>query len=108
VATSWRAAVARGLETVDALLVPTTPLPAPPIDDEHMVAASLRINRLNAPWSLAGLPALTIPAPMGPARLPVGVQLVGPPLADRRLLDLAEALQRRTDWHSRRPPATAA
>jgi aspartyl-tRNA(Asn)/glutamyl-tRNA(Gln) amidotransferase subunit A len=108
VATSWRAAVGRCLEDVDALLVPTTPMPAPPIDDEHMVAVSKRVNRLNAPWSLAGLPALTVPAPMGPAGLPVGVQLVGPPLADRRLVELAQALQLRIDWHSKRPPAAAA
>jgi aspartyl-tRNA(Asn)/glutamyl-tRNA(Gln) amidotransferase subunit A len=108
VATRWRATVGCCLGEVDAILVPTTPMPAPLIDDEHMVAVSRRINRLNAPWSLAGLPAVAIPAPIGGAGLPVGVQLVGPSLADRQLLDLAQGLQQRTDWHTRRPPVAAA
>ncbi len=108
VATSWRATVGRSLGEVDALMAPTTPMPAPLIDDEHMVAVSKRINRLNAPWSLAGLPAVTIPAPIGGVGLPVGVQFVGQPLADRRLLEVTQELQQVTDWHARRPPVAAA
>ena len=108
VAARWRRTVAAGVEGVDALLVPTTPMPAPPQDDEHMVAVSKRINRLNAPWSLAGVPALTIPGPLGAEGLPVGVQMVGPRFADRRLLALAERVQARADWHTQRPPEPAA
>jgi Asp-tRNA(Asn)/Glu-tRNA(Gln) amidotransferase A subunit family amidase len=65
-----------------------------------MVALSRRINRCNAGWALAGLPALTLPC-FGGGALPAGVQLVGAPGADERLLDLGAAIQAGTDWHLR-------
>ncbi len=48
--------------------------------------------------NLAGLPAMSIPC--GFVRnLPVGLQLVAPPLAEARLLKVAHHFQRATDWH---------
>jgi Asp-tRNA(Asn)/Glu-tRNA(Gln) amidotransferase A subunit family amidase len=41
------------------------------------------------PWSLAGLPAVSLPLLRGAAGLPIGVQLVGPRGADARLLSIA-------------------
>lgn len=49
-----------------------------------------------------GLPALSLPcAPV--AGLPTGLQLVGPPLSEARLLAVGEAMQRTTPWHRARP-----
>ncbi|SMO40782.1 amidase [Paracoccus laeviglucosivorans] len=39
------------------------------------------------PASLAGLPALAVPAGFGPTGLPMGLQIMGPPRADRAVLD---------------------
>jgi len=39
--------------------------------------------------------------------LPVGLQLVGPPLAEGRLLKAAHHFQRVTDWHQRVPATYA-
>ncbi|HWQ09871.1 MAG TPA: amidase family protein, partial [Holophaga sp.] len=59
--------------------------------------------------SLAALPCLSIPAGFaapadapGPL-MPVGMQLIGPPLSDVRLLEWACAFQQVTDHHARRP-----
>lgn len=46
-------------------------------------------------WTFCGLPAVTLPLLTGPNDLPVGVQLVGAPGQDARLLRTARALVRR-------------
>ncbi|TSE33851.1 Asp-tRNA(Asn)/Glu-tRNA(Gln) amidotransferase subunit GatA [Tepidimonas charontis] len=55
------------------------------------------------PASLAGLPGMSVPAGFGADGLPVGLQLIGPHLAERRLLHAAHQFQRATDWHTRAP-----
>jgi aspartyl-tRNA(Asn)/glutamyl-tRNA(Gln) amidotransferase subunit A len=54
--------------------------------------------------NLAGLPAIFFPCGFGTDGLPVGLQLVGPPFSEPLLVALAEAYQRETDHHLRRPP----
>mgnify|MGYP002738190904 CR=1 FL=1 len=51
------------------------------------------------PASLAGLPAMSIPAGLGAAGLPVGLQLVGNYLQEARLLNVAHQLQQHSDFH---------
>ncbi len=55
------------------------------------------------PASLAGLPGMSVPAGFGADGLPVGLQLIGPHLAEARLLHAAHQFQRATDWHTRAP-----
>jgi aspartyl-tRNA(Asn)/glutamyl-tRNA(Gln) amidotransferase subunit A len=38
------------------------------------------------------------------AGLPIGLQISGPPWADQRVLQFAEAFQEATRWHENRPP----
>jgi aspartyl-tRNA(Asn)/glutamyl-tRNA(Gln) amidotransferase subunit A len=52
---------------------------------------------------LAGLPAVSLPCGFAHG-LPVGVQLLGRALDEATLLRVADAYQRRTDWHTRMPP----
>ena len=54
------------------------------------------------PASLAGLPALSIPAAMSEGK-PLAVQLIGPVLSESRLLSLAHGFQQQTDWHLQHP-----
>lgn len=57
--------------------------------------------------SLAGLPGLSMPCGFGvqdSVRLPVGLQLIGPKFLEARLLAVAHAFQRVTDWHEQLPP----
>jgi aspartyl-tRNA(Asn)/glutamyl-tRNA(Gln) amidotransferase subunit A len=54
--------------------------------------------------NMAGLPAVFFPCGLGADGLPVGLQVVGPPLSEPLLVALVEAYQRETEHHLRRPP----
>jgi len=56
------------------------------------------------PGSLAGLPGMSVPAPLGEHGMPVGLQLIGNYFDEARLLQVAHALQQSTDWHRAMPP----
>ena len=53
--------------------------------------------------SMAGLPAMSVPAGFGAGGMPVGLQLIGNYLQEARLLNVAHRLQQATDWHTRKP-----
>jgi len=55
------------------------------------------------PASLAGLPAMSLPAGFGAGGLPIGLQLMGNYLQEGRLLNLAHRFQQVTDFHTRKP-----
>jgi aspartyl-tRNA(Asn)/glutamyl-tRNA(Gln) amidotransferase subunit A len=94
---------------IDALVVPTTPITAPPIGEEvtpvreknHPTRALLL--RLNRPANLAGLPAISLPCGFTPEGLPVGLQLIGAVTDEHLLLRIARIFER-TQPQFRRPP----
>ena len=53
------------------------------------------------PVSFGGLPCTTVPAGFGPNKMPMGVQLFTRRGDDVRLLRLADAYHRLTDWPSK-------
>ena len=55
------------------------------------------------PASLAGLPAMSLPAGFGAGGMPIGLQLMGNYLQEGRLLNLAHRFQQVTDFHTRKP-----
>jgi len=67
---------------VDCLLLPSQPDVAPAFGTD--VAAALQ-----APWSLLGLPAMSVPSGLSADALPLGVQLVGRPFREDQLLAAA-------------------
>jgi len=80
---------------VDALFVPTTPIPAPLIGEENTVingkdyATRALLLRLNRPANLAGVPAISVPCGLTPSGLPVGLQLIGPIASEAVLVQIA-------------------
>jgi aspartyl-tRNA(Asn)/glutamyl-tRNA(Gln) amidotransferase subunit A len=58
--------------------------------------------------SLAGLPGMSVPCGFGAganANRPVGLQIVGNYFNEARMLQVADAFQRATDWHRKAPTA---
>jgi amidase len=53
----------------------------------------MSLTRLTVPANLAGLPALALPVPGGPAGLPASLQLIGPPNSEEQLIALARLIE---------------
>ena len=89
----------------DALALPTTPMPACKVadDDPGLTGPRLRNTLL---FNVLGVPALSLPCGFDGDGMPVGLQLVGQPFAEDRLLALAQVYEQATDWHNRRPEDT--
>lgn len=85
----------RGPPQVDFLLCPTAPTFPPKIEDlqaQSNVVDTYMNDVFTVPASLAGLPAVSVPARTG-RRLPAGLQLIGQFWDDERLLRMAEKLE---------------
>jgi amidase len=78
-----RATLAALFADFDIMLTPCVPGEAPAGLES---TGDPRFQRL---WTAMHVPAITLPTHAGPAGLPVGIQLIGPRLADRRLLEAA-------------------
>jgi aspartyl-tRNA(Asn)/glutamyl-tRNA(Gln) amidotransferase subunit A len=94
---------------VDAILVPSVPIPAPrlsekeiKIDGEKETVRSALV-RMNRPANFTGHPAISIPCGFTREGSPVGLQLIGPCWGEARLLAIALSYEDATDWHNRRP-----
>jgi aspartyl-tRNA(Asn)/glutamyl-tRNA(Gln) amidotransferase subunit A len=103
------------LARYDAVLAPTRGRLAPPIGrdfDATAGGAATPAREAKAPrapatipaGNLAGLPALAVPNGFGRDGLPTSLQLLGRAFSEARLVAIADAYQRLTDWHRRRPP----
>ena len=68
-----------------------------------MIETTVRLTRFTYGWSLAGLPAISLPCGLGEAWMPVGLQLAGRPFEEDVLLRAGAAYQAATDWHARAP-----
>jgi aspartyl-tRNA(Asn)/glutamyl-tRNA(Gln) amidotransferase subunit A len=79
------------LKDYDALLMPTSRVPAPKTTEVENFFLTLSLNCI--PWSFIGFPAISLPCGLTPDQLPVGAQLVAGPFEDGRLLALAAALE---------------
>jgi aspartyl-tRNA(Asn)/glutamyl-tRNA(Gln) amidotransferase subunit A len=94
----------------DVLLTPTLSLAVPTLaatdvgGGPEMWRTIAGLVRCVAPFSYLGVPALSVPAGFTADGLPAGLQLVGRPFAEARLLAVAAAYQSVTDWHLRPPP----
>lgn len=74
----------------DMLLLPTAPTPAFGLGENSDDPLKMYLaDIMTVPASLAGLPALNVPAGVSQAGLPIGAQLIGPMQSDATLLALA-------------------
>lgn len=94
----------RALEKVDALLTPTTPIPAHRLDETPRKSPRVaEVGRFTSPVNLAGLPALSVPCGFTRGNLPIGMQLVGRAFDESTLIGIGNVYQGETDWHTLHP-----
>jgi aspartyl-tRNA(Asn)/glutamyl-tRNA(Gln) amidotransferase subunit A len=95
----------RAFGAVDVLMGPTAPDVAFGIGSKASDPIQMYLNDIyTIGANLAGVPAMSIPC--GFVRdLPVGLQICGPHFAEGKLLNVAHAYQKETDWHKRMPAA---
>ncbi|HLK74620.1 MAG TPA: amidase [Streptosporangiaceae bacterium] len=80
-----------GLQARHPVLALPTLVGAPPVLGDR--AGRIPLTLLTMPANLAGLPALALPVPGGPAGLPASLQLVGPPGGEEELLALGYLIE---------------
>jgi aspartyl-tRNA(Asn)/glutamyl-tRNA(Gln) amidotransferase subunit A len=96
-------------ESVDAVIAPTLPVPAPPIGAESVriegedIGTRLAIVSHCRPANFTGLPAISIPCGFTREGLPVGLQLIGHAFDEATLLRIAHAYEQANDWSARHP-----
>jgi aspartyl-tRNA(Asn)/glutamyl-tRNA(Gln) amidotransferase subunit A len=97
---------------VDALILPTSPDVAFPLgerstDPLRMYLADIFTIAAN----LAGICGLSLPCGFAQTaegtELPIGLQLLGKPLDEARILQVAHAYEQSTAWHRKKPPLAA-
>lgn len=90
----------RAFGRVDAIVGPTSPIPAFPLGERSSDPLTMyAVDVFTLAANLAGLPALSLPCGLTRDGLPVGLQLMGPKLSDARLLAIAECFQAASDHH---------
>ena len=88
----------------DVMLTPTAPAAAPRLGESLSDPLRMYLSDIDTvPVNLAGLPGLSMPCGFDETGLPVGAQLIGPPLGEKNVLNAAHAFQMETDWHTRAP-----
>jgi len=94
-------------EKVDAIVSPTSPVPAFKLgertaDPLAMYLADIFTNTGN----LAGICGISVPcglAKVNGNRLPIGLQILGKSLDEARIFQIAHAYEQSTNWHKQRP-----
>jgi aspartyl-tRNA(Asn)/glutamyl-tRNA(Gln) amidotransferase subunit A len=96
---------------VDVLVTPTIRTCLPTLaetDIDHgppgTEAKFMAVSANTRPFNYLGLPVVSANCGFDPNGLPIGLQIAGRPFAEARVLKVADAYQRDTDFHTRRPP----
>jgi aspartyl-tRNA(Asn)/glutamyl-tRNA(Gln) amidotransferase subunit A len=87
----------------DALILPTTPIPAPVLEGENAIERARQLTRFTAPFNLSGLPALSVPCGFTTEGLPIGLQIVSRAWNEAGVLRTGYTFQQATDWHKMKP-----
>ena len=91
----------KAFEDYDLLVSPTSPTTAFRLGEKMDDPLTMYLSDIcTIPVNLAGIPALSLPCGLAEG-LPVGFQIMGPPLAEQKILDVALALERELEFDKR-------
>ena len=89
----------QSFKKVDAILTPSTPSSAFKIGEKKNDPISMYLNDIfTVPVNLAGIPAISIPAGTDNNNYPLGLQLIGRPLDEQRLLNIAYSVEKKINF----------
>jgi aspartyl-tRNA(Asn)/glutamyl-tRNA(Gln) amidotransferase subunit A len=93
-------------EKVDAIVTPASPTVAFKIGEKSNDPLQMYLSDIfTISCNLAGIPGLSVPCGFTKnPKLPIGLQLLGQPLAEETILRLAHAYEQSTAWHKQKPP----
>ncbi len=91
-------------EQVDVLVAPVTPTTAFRIGEKVDDPLQMYLSDIfTLSMNLAGTCGLSLPCGFDGEGLPIGLQVMGPAFGEERVLRVAYAYERATEWHGRRP-----
>ena len=98
-----RALIARDFEEafklVDVILTPTAPSTAFALGEKSTDPLEMYLNDVfSVPASLAGLPAMSVPAGLGSDGLPLGLHIIGKPFDEQGVLNAGLAIEQRAGF----------
>jgi len=98
------------LESVDVLILPTSPIVAPKIPNkkgmdstQEMVDSFGGRRQFTSPFNLANVPAISVCCGFSDAGMPVGMQIVSKPFNEQIIFNTAYAYESATEWTEQRP-----
>lgn len=92
-------------DSCDVILAPVTPTPASKLGE--LLSDPLKImleDLFTVTINTVGVPSLAIPAGFTKNSLPVGIQLIGKKFHEGELIQIGDAYQKMTDWHTKKAP----
>lgn len=84
----------------DVILAPTAPSAAYGLGEKSDPLAMYLGDVFSVPASLAGLPAMSIPAGVNKEGLPLGLQIIGKPFDEQGVLDASLAIEERAGFNA--------
>ncbi len=93
---------------IDLMVLPTRRRTPRTVDaaikrEETAVPRNPELENTGA-FNIYGIPAISVPCGFTSAGLPVGLMIAGPRFSEGKVLALAHAFERATQWHTRKPP----
>src|SRR3989475_635979 len=89
---------------VDVIVTPTMPTPAFKLGEKIQDPLQMYLSDIyTISVNLAGLPAISLPCGLSTGKLPIGLQIIGRPFEEEKVLRAAYAYEQATEWHLKRP-----
>lgn len=95
-------------KTVDVILSPVSPTPAFKVGAHENDPVAMYLEDIFLDGQvMAGIPALSVPCGFSKDGLPIGLQLMGPQWGEATILSAANAYEKATEWHLKKPALSA-
>ena len=105
---NWQSKLRKVFTEVDVILSPTTPVPAPTIEESlQTTTTTRRLTLFSYVWAIAQIPVLVVPCGFTTKKLPISLSLAAAWWCEPKLFQIGCAYQEQTNWHLYRAPLIA-